>query len=173
MSKIAPFAIAAIFAIMLCGCSNSAQPTQQQTTESSAIAQSDAKLTDEEKTQIANYMQSEEFTALRAAMDDHVNRFLDAAEARDVDTIDEIFLNLSSAVSNLESLEVPPICEKLDYNYKQAARCYIVAVGDFSAYLHGSATEEQLDEANEYIEKGNQFLNDMTAEMDRLTSLAK
>lgn len=173
MNKLVPFAAAAILAVMLCGCSNSAQPSQQQTSEPQAATQSNEKLTEEEKSQIVEYMQSDEFSALNASIENFASRFQEAVEAKDVDTIDEIFLNLSSAASNIENLDVPPVCSGIDFNIKQAARCYIVSAGDISSYLHGDAGEETLDEASEYASQGNQYLNDMTEEMNRLADLAK
>ena len=167
--------VAVTVSALMFGCSggNAQQSEKQEASTTTAESQDDGKLTDDEKNQISAYLQSDEFANMSNAINDFSDRFIDAAEAKDVDTIDEIFMELSNAINDMDNLEVPSICKEADYNFRQAARCYAVTAGDFSSYLHGDYDDSKLDEANEYLEMGNQFINDMTEEMNRLSDLAQ
>jgi len=168
-------------ALILCGCSTSPSVSSSSSAsapEASAVSsqssQDATKLTDDQKQEIASYLQSDEKVALDSALDEAMDNITDLVESGDASEIDRRFVVVSKAVSDAESVDVPVICENLNYNIIQAGRATSIALSCYSDAISGSTIDSsKIEEGSEYSKQATDFITAYSDELKRLTEMAK
>ena len=172
MRKLLVLALCFVMSVIVFGCTSSTSASSSIT--SSQTAQSSAKLSDDQKQDIAKYLQLDEIVALDNALTDASKNLIDYVKAGNSEEIDRRFIALSNALSDAEKVDVPAICKTLHYNKMQSARALIIALGEFSeALTNPSERTQKIDEATSYVDQSTEFIEAYEAEIKRLTELAK
>lgn len=176
-SKIASLLAAAMIVMMMAGCASGSASSADKDSSAesgSAASLSSSSLTDEQKNELLDYLQSSQKTELDSAIEEANDGLTDLIQNKDASEIDHRSLVISEAVKNAEGMDVPAICETLHYNKVQCGRAMFIALADYSAAMAGgSDSKAKLDEAGEYLNKATEFTKAYDEEIQRLTEMAK
>lgn len=171
------FAFALAIMLILVGCSssnNTQQQGAQSATSSAAVSDTESpKLTDEEKNQIVDFVQSTYVKNVQTL----ISSFVDVNNliaTGDYETLITEATLLNGAVDALEEQNTPSICETMKYNLSQAGRSMAVALLDYSdvAQHPDKDMSAEYEEGNEYVGKATEYIKAFNTEMARLTELA-
>lgn len=171
MKRYLAVAITIVLALFAFGCSPS-EASQSAPAPSSSLPS----MTDEEKYQVADYIQSSEIKGAFETSESFSSDISKLLENNDAAELDRRFTRLAQLSVDLDSMEVPAVCETLHYNVRQMIRSEALAISSFSSAAKATSMSEKAEKAKEgngYLDLCKEFINGYAEEVGRLTELAK